>query len=192
MSKPRVLLLGDSIRMSYQPVVAELLAEAAEVVGPTENCQYSLYTLTRLDCWLAELGPDFDVIHWNNGLHDIGCNPNRRPMKFSVSDYVGNLELILKDKLLPQTAKVIWATNTPVHPNRPAPEDAWAWDNEEIDAYNAAALEVMQANAISVNDLNALVKVDFDGMLCDDRLHLSEAGQRRCGEVVAEKIRDVL
>ena len=38
---PRVLLLGDSIRMSYQPHVAELLAGRAVVVGPADNCQYS-------------------------------------------------------------------------------------------------------------------------------------------------------
>ena len=42
---PKVLLLGDSIRMSYQPYVACLLDGKAEVIGPTDNCQYSLYTL---------------------------------------------------------------------------------------------------------------------------------------------------
>ena len=43
---PKVLLLGDSIRMSYQPLVAQLLEGRATVVGPADNCQYSLYTLS--------------------------------------------------------------------------------------------------------------------------------------------------
>ena len=34
----RGLLLGDSIRMSYQPIVAKKLAPVAEVVGPQDNC----------------------------------------------------------------------------------------------------------------------------------------------------------
>ena len=51
---PRVLLLGDSIRMSYQPHVAELLAGRAVVVGPADNCQYSLYTLSSLRRWVTE------------------------------------------------------------------------------------------------------------------------------------------
>ena len=50
----RVLLLGDSIRMSYQPLVSELLAGRAEVVGPADNCQYSLYTLSSLPRSLSD------------------------------------------------------------------------------------------------------------------------------------------
>ena len=53
---PRVLLLGDSIRMSYQPLVAEILAGKAEVVGPADNCQYSLFTLSSLVRWIGALG----------------------------------------------------------------------------------------------------------------------------------------
>ncbi len=53
---PRVLLLGDSIRMSYQPDVTRLLDGKAEVVGPADNCQYSLYTLSSLDRWISALG----------------------------------------------------------------------------------------------------------------------------------------
>ena len=36
---PKVLLLGDSIRMSYQPLVGQLLVGRASVVGPADNCQ---------------------------------------------------------------------------------------------------------------------------------------------------------
>ncbi len=40
---PKILLLGDSIRKSYQLSVAEKLAGVAEVVGPEDNCQFSTY-----------------------------------------------------------------------------------------------------------------------------------------------------
>jgi hypothetical protein len=45
----KVLLLGDSIRMSYQRYVARLLEGKETVVGPADNCQYALYTLSSLD-----------------------------------------------------------------------------------------------------------------------------------------------
>ena len=68
----KVMLLGDSIRMSYQGLVAETLsADGHQVWGPPENCQFSLYTLASLGGWLTQF-PDPDVVHWNNGLHDIG------------------------------------------------------------------------------------------------------------------------
>ncbi|PJB70057.1 MAG: hypothetical protein CO095_09350, partial [Armatimonadetes bacterium CG_4_9_14_3_um_filter_58_7] len=62
---PRVLLVGDSIRVSYQPLVAELLAGKAEIVGPADNCQYALYTLSSIGRWIGELGAP-DIVHWNN------------------------------------------------------------------------------------------------------------------------------
>jgi len=57
-----ILLLGDSIRLSYQPLVAAKLDGRAKVVGPSENCRFALYTLMRLDEWLQECGKP-DVIH---------------------------------------------------------------------------------------------------------------------------------
>jgi hypothetical protein len=53
---PRALLLGDSIRLSYQPHVASLLHGRAEVVGRADNGQYSEYTLFALERWIADLG----------------------------------------------------------------------------------------------------------------------------------------
>lgn len=56
-SKPCLMLIGDSIRMIYQPFVARMLAGQAEVVGPAENARFALYTLQRLSFWLEELPP---------------------------------------------------------------------------------------------------------------------------------------
>ena len=185
-ARPRVLLLGDSIRMSYQPHVADLLTDRAEVTGPADNCQYSLYTLSSLNRWITELGIP-DVVHWNNGIHDVGHNPARYPVQIPLEMYRANIELIL-EQLLAMTPKVIWATSTPVHPDFPLKDNAWSWRNDEIDAYNAAALELMSSRGIAVNDLHALVLSDIPRYLSEDQLHLSEEGQKACAEKAAESI----
>ena len=183
---PRVLLLGDSIRMSYQPLVARFLKGKATVVGPSDNCQYSLYTLSSLDRWIAELGQP-DIIHWNNGIHDAGHNPGRSPVQIPIDIYRANLEFTLK-RLTTLTPHVIWATITPVHPGRPFRKDEWSWRNEEIDQYNKAATELMRQNCISINDLHKLVWENVDEYLCEDQLHLSESGQEACAHGVARVI----
>ena len=190
MAKPIVLLLGDSIRMSYQPHVAEALRNAAEVVGPAENGQYSLYTLSALPRWLEQFGRPA-IVHWNNGLHDVGYNLERAPVQIPMETYRANLEFILK-KLPATGAQVIWATTTPVHPDRPFRNDQWSWRNDEIDRYNAAALALMEAHGSPVNDLHALVMSDPDVYLAEDQLHLSPDGQQKCAEAVAAAVRSYL
>ena len=180
---PRVLLLGDSIRMSYQPHVAKLLEGKAEVVGPADNCQYSLFTLSSLDRWIRALGEP-KVVHWNNGIHDAGHNPARSPVQMPLEMYRDNLAFILK-RLTALTPRVIWATTTPVHPNRPFRDTAWSWRNEEIDRYNEVARELMVSNNVPINDLHQLVWNNVDTFLSGDQLHLTEAGQKACAETVA-------
>lgn len=185
-SIPKVLLLGDSIRMSYQALVAEKLEGKAEVVGPTDNCQYSLFTLSSLDRWIGELGQP-DIVHWNNGLHDCGHNPARNPVQIPVDMYRENLKFIL-NRLRGMTLNVLWATLTPVHPDRPFRKSQWSWRNEEIDRYNAAARELMEAHEVPITELHELVWGDVEGFLSEDQLHLSQTGQMACASAVAQAI----
>ena len=185
-SIPKVLLLGDSIRISYQALVAEKLEGKAEVVGPADNCQYSLFTLSSLDRWIGELGQP-DIVHWNNGLHDCGHNPARNPVQIPVDMYRENLKFIL-NRLRGLTLNVLWATLTPVHPDRPFRESQWSWRNEEVDRYNAAARELMEAHDVPITELHDLVWGDVEGFLSEDQLHLSQAGQIACASAVAQAI----
>ena len=185
-SIPKVLLLGDSIRISYQALVAEKLEGKAEVVGPADNCQYSLFTLSSLDRWIGELGQP-DIVHWNNGLHDCGHNPARNPVQIPVDMYRENLKFIL-NRLRVMTLNVLWATLTPVHPDRPFRESQWSWRNEEIDRYNAAARELMEAHEVPITELHELVWGDVEGFLSEDQLHLSQTGQMACASAVAQAI----
>ena len=187
---PKLLLLGDSIRMSYQPEVTRLLDGRAEVVGPADNCQYSLYTLSSLNRWISELGSP-DIVHWNNGIHDSGHNPARSPVQIPIDVYRANLEFIL-DRLTALTSKVIWATSTPVHPDWPFNDTGWSWRNEEIDQYNEVALELMQSRDVPVNDLHTLVWDNVSEFLSEDLLHLSDAGQKACAKAVADCVLPML
>ena len=183
---PRVLLLGDSIRMSYQPHVARLLDGRAQVVGPSENGQYSLYTLSSLDRWIGELGRP-DIVHWNNGLHDAGHNPARCPVQMPIDMYRANLEFIL-NRLRILTPHVIWATTTPVHPDRPFRDTEWSWRNREIEQFNDAARKVMESGKVPIHDLHALVWGNVSGFLGEDQLHLSKAGEKACAQAVADRV----
>jgi lysophospholipase L1-like esterase len=187
---PRVLLLGDSIRMSYQPHVARLLEGRADVVGPTDNCQFSAFTLSSLNRWIGELGRP-DIVHWNNGIHDAGHNPNRDPVQIPIDEYQTNLQLIL-DQLKALTPNVIWATSTPVHPDRPFSDAGWSWRNEEIDQYNVVARELIERSGIPINDLHTLVGDNVAEYLSEDQLHLSEAGQQACASAVADCVAALL
>jgi lysophospholipase L1-like esterase len=185
-SLPNVLLLGDSIRMSYQPNVSDLLAGHATVTGPSDNCQYSLFTLSSLDRWINDLGKP-DIVHWNNGLHDCGHNPGRNPIQIPVDMYGANLSFIL-GRLKFLTPNVIWATNTPVHSDRPFSDSQWSWRNDEIDAYNSAARQIMDGGNVHINDLHTLVKSNVSTYLSEDQLHLSAEGQAACARAVAEQV----
>ena len=185
-NRPRVLLLGDSICGSYQPLVAKLMADRADVVGPDENGRFAAYTHSRLAGWLAELGQP-DIVHWNNGLWDCGHWCEREPKQIPLDEYVATLRQILDD-LRTLTRSIIWATITPIHEDRIADQYGFNWTNEEIDTYNAAALAVMTAEGVAVNDLHAVVKDNVAENLAEDLLHLSERGQQRCAAAVAAAI----
>jgi len=70
-----VLLLGDSIRMHYQPVVRQELGPDFEVRGPAENCATSRNLLANLERWA--LAAPASIIHVNAGLHDLRYDPVR-------------------------------------------------------------------------------------------------------------------
>jgi lysophospholipase L1-like esterase len=211
---PKIILLGDSIRQSYQDAVRNALAGRADVVGPEENGMHAGFTLDNLDRWLAELGTP-DVVHWNNGLHDIGHTPARSPHQFPLDAYTENLGRI-RTRLRRAGAAIVWATTTPVRPacgagasqdaaqglcrrgsalrspDREFTPDDWSWDNEEIVWYNATARELMESDDVKVNDLHALVAADPGRFLAEDGVHLSAEGVRECAAAVSAAVEEFI
>lgn len=183
---PKILLLGGSIRLNYQPEVERLLKGRAEIIAPAENCQYSLYTLSSLDRWISGLriADGVDLVHWNNGMHDVGHNSRRCPHQIPLSMYTENLCLILP-RLRFISNKVIWATTTPIRGQRVDNTTGWYWEDWEINIYNEEATAAMQSAGVPVHDLHKLIS-DHDEYLAPDGIHLSDVGKKACGQSVVD------
>ena len=150
----KLLLIGDSIRMGYDKAVKKTLEGKAEVFFPEENCRFASFVLRYFHEWLKLAGEDVDVIHWNAGLWDclrlFGEEPHT-----PVEVYAYYMERIcIRIKKLCPNAKVIFATSTRVQSERMG--ENFKRYNEEIEAYNAAALEVVKKYGFEVNDLYAV------------------------------------
>lgn len=187
----QVLLLGDSIRMFYGKRVSEKLGEEYNVSAPSENCRFAAYTHNSLRHWLPTF-PKPDIIHWNNGLWDIGHFYGEAECGTSLPVYLEYLERIAKI-LLSTGAKVIFATTTPVHPKREKQTEGMlsTHRNSEIEQYNKAAVELMQRLGIEVNDLYPLIASNADDLICEDLIHPSEKGIEVLSDAICERIRAV-
>src|SRR3954466_247399 len=73
---PKVVLIGDSIRMGYAPLVAKRLEGKAVVLSATANGGDSGNVLKNLDEWAIKAQPA--VIHFNCGLHDLKLNRTKK------------------------------------------------------------------------------------------------------------------
>ena len=112
---PRILLLGDSIRIAYAPLVREKFQGKAEILDISENCEDSHKYLKRLQKWLKKAdAAHLDIIHFNCGLHDIKRKFNSIKNQQSIEKYQQNLNEIIAQLRKNSPAKLIWATTTPV------------------------------------------------------------------------------
>ena len=84
---PRVLLLGDSISMSYTAPVRRRLAGAATVHRAPDNCRSTRHSLADLDRYLGDGG--WRVIHCNWGIHDITRRDSPDVRQVEVEEYGG-------------------------------------------------------------------------------------------------------
>jgi lysophospholipase L1-like esterase len=183
----KVVLIGDSIRMGYQPFVARK-CQTTDIWGPTINCRHSVWTLDHFQAWVADQKPD--VVHFNFGIHDAS------PMADGISQvlleqYRLSLErFIARVRQLGHT-KMIWATTTPLYlPKEGIPMPEWSLREEySIDAYNAAALEIVEREGLAVNDLyDVILRNDFSKCLVEDGCHMTEFGNEVLSDAVVKAI----
>jgi hypothetical protein len=114
MDKPRsVILIGDSIRIGYTPIVARALTGQADIWAPQENGGTSANVLAHLDEWVLPRGPD--VVHLNCGLHDLKTEFGANTTAVPLDAYAGNLEAIFGWIAQRTSATLIWASTTPVN-----------------------------------------------------------------------------
>ena len=189
----KVLLLGDSIRMGYQNDVKEILSGEYEVICPEDNGRFAAYTLWQAN-QMFKWNPDIALVHFNNGYWDMNIEAPMTEAIHPVEEYVSFLRRIVT--LCRQCgAKVVFATTVPILEAGAAGDNTGVegtinYSNEWVKEYNAAAVETMKALDVPVNDLYALCMEDDRRYKCEDLLHLSAEGSRRCAEQVAEYVRE--
>lgn len=194
----RVLILGDSISMGYTQPVRELLGAEAVVVRPTndkgkpENCAGTTKGIEHVDRWLALDGGNWDVIHFNFGLHDLkrvqpdtgknSTDPDH-PHQADLGTYRTQLTEIV-EALEGTGARLVFATTTPV------PEGVRPY-RAPIDPveYNAVALEVLDGRGVAVNDLFAFAEARLDTLQKPQDVHFTKEGSGALAGEVARAIR---
>lgn len=175
--KKQVMLLGDSLRMGYQPVVSRILDGKAVVSGPEENGRWAGYTLNSLRFWIDDM-PKPDIVHWNCGLWDLGDDYELgRPFSLP-EEYESSVErtVIVINKLFPD-AKLILATTMPTYYH----------SAESVSAYNDIIRKVADKYNLPVNNLFPIVNENMS-LIGEDKMHLTDEGYEIVGEKVAKAV----
>ena len=199
--KSRVLILGDSISIGYTRTVQKLLANEAVVIRPmqgkqkAENCAGTDNGIAKIDRWLEIGGGNWDVIHFNFGLHDLkhidaktGKNSNvaTDPLQSDPTDYQRQLKEIV-GKLKKTGARLILCTTTPV-PTGSSP----LREETSPPLYNEIAKKIARENGIEVNDLYTYSLERLSEIQRPANVHFSAKGSQVLGEEVARAISKAL
>lgn len=186
--KKDVVLIGDSIRMSYQQYVFKKIGNRMAVWSPEENCGSTVEILKNIDKWILAHNPS--IVHINVGLHDLLRWTNSVPVYVDIETYRKNVGMILDTIRAKTKSRIIWATTTYVLDERVKKSMGFQKrKNEDVIAYNAVALEECKKRNVTVNDLYGLIKEKGpESMLSADGVHLSKEGACMLGNQVAEVI----
>lgn len=185
---PKVLFVGDSIRMGYAPIVIEKLKDKATFINPKDNCGDSANVVKNLDKWMEET-PAFVVL--NCGLHDLKFKDNK--YQVDPEKYEKNLKEIIT-RIRGKGAKVVFATTTPIdddgHKKRKAGFDR---KDADVKKYNEIAARIMKAENVPVIDLNAVVtKAGAKKVQRADGTHYGEEGNLLLATAVVEALQQRL
>jgi len=187
-TKPRVLLIGDSISQGYTSHVKEFLRDEAIVVHHEGNAQYTGFGLLNIDEWIGE--EKWDVIHFNWGLWDM-YGWDYEDIIRTPDTYAKNLDVLIT-RLEKTGAKLVWATTTPVCPE-PEVHNQLVIDSKTEKAFRKAGLRVMKKHKIQVNDLYKAIKPQLDEYsIGGNDVHFTSDGYRFLAEHVAKEIRENL
>lgn len=187
--KHKLLLIGDSIRRSYQPCVVSELVDTCDIVGVDIgiSCNDTRTTLALFDDVIA--GSGATIIHWNNGLHDVKkAKKNSLQCAVPIEEYKSNIEKLFAG--LNQTApgKIIWARTTPVIEQRHNSVKTFCRFNKDIDAYNNVADAFMTENGIMINDLHGVIAAEADRYIREDGVHLVKEGRLAAAHAVVAAV----
>lgn len=184
---PNVLLIGDSISMGYTLPVREKLQGIANVHRIPTNGGPTTRGIDNIEQWLGN--KDWDVIHFNWGLHDIKYMDDGEK-QVSLRDYQTNLENLVQ-RLKQTQATLIWASTTPVPPvafKQLSPKR----DNRDVMVYNQAAKRIMKKHNVMINDLYLFALPRLDEIQRPANVHFTPSGSEQLAQQVAESIQKSL
>lgn len=191
----RVLLMGDSIRMGYQPYVKRILESTGRfnVFGVDSNCEHSTNVLKIAHYWFYRQ-PKPDIIHLNCGLHDIKTiSYNDTELLVPLPFYRRNLECVADLAGRLRKSRLILATTTPIN-ERKANKAHREWMDfrrfeSNVEAYNQVVRRTAKDRRLTLDDLHkAATTLGIDGMLSDDGVHFTRRGYKALGRLVADCI----
>lgn len=189
----RVFLIGDSIRLGYDLYVRNKLSSKAEVYYSHENARFAYYTLRYLNEWIEqEIDPQtVTIIHFNCGLWDTGRYWEDEPFT-SLDIYLNVLERIVKKlRALCPNADLIFATSTPVQ-SQLYDNPNFTRKNEDIEAYNNAAVQLMKKLNVSIDDLYTAASTLTVESWSDGTHLYTPTGTSTLGDCVCESIMHII
>lgn len=197
---PNVLLYGDSISIGYSSTVREALltqanvyrihlngGDASSFISKMTKMHNTMQNPALEDPWLF----NWDVIHFNVGLHDLKYLNNKKLDKThgkqvsTIKEYKNNLKnIVVYLKKIAPNAKLIFATTTPIPSGEPGRIVG------DAAKYNAAALEVMKDfSEVAINDLYTFTKPNHKAWWQDTgNVHYNKIGKNAQGTEVARNI----
>lgn len=184
---PKVVLIGDSIRLGYSAPVVKRLEKIAQVISPEPNGGDSANVLAHLDEWALRERPV--LVHLNCGLHDLKRDKKTKQFQVPLEQYQANLREIIT-RVRASGAALVFANTTPIDDERHAKRGAEFDRTEaEVRRYNAAAERVMREAKVPMHDLHWLVeRHGAQKLQLPDGTHYTPEGYEVLGEAVADSI----
>ncbi len=185
---PRVVLLGDSVRVGYAPLVAKRLAGKATIVSPASDGDDSAALLRQIEQLAIRENPA--VVHFSCGLRDLSRNRATGRHQVEAAQYQANLEQLVMRLQKETAAAVVFATATPILDERHAGRNEKCdYAEADVQRYNSAAVSVMNRCGVPVNDLHWVVQHGGAEKLLDaDGVHCTSAGNALIAEAVADSV----
>ncbi len=178
---PRVLLIGDSICRGYCAATQKRLDEIADCARVATS-RFVSDPVFYQELSLVLDQAQFSVIHFNNGLHG---------WDYSEKDYADGLPLLIEFlRRKAPSAKLIWATSTPLYQAHNLGTFNPEWHHRVIER-NRLAAEVMTAHGIPSHDLFNLALGKL-GWFTQDGVHYQDEGYAHLATQVAAHIQALI
>ncbi len=177
---PRILFIGDSITRGYFPLVEDSLQGQAYCARlATSKSLGNPLLLQEIELVLKHY--QFNIIQFNNGLHQFNYTDEQYALDFSKI-----FHLVRK---FAKNAQLIWASTTPMRMKENL--DQIHPTTQRIIHRNSSAKVFFEAKDIPINDLFAVV-MDRPEYYWADGIHFNDQGKAALAKQVVDFIRPYL